>query len=162
MSYNKNSLRKGDIVWQVGHVGVYIGDGRTAEFNGHGRGAGICSLSPNWTRIYRVKINVPNVSANFTWPDGTEIGLGSAGGEEEEFQYNGIAEENGYAGSTTDASFASKFLNGVAGLIEKIPDLIDYFIGLMTYAVRAEIVGFINIIEQQVNKLLNVLTDINI
>ena len=152
LSYNKNSLRKGDVVWKTGHVGIYVGDGKTAEFNGHSRGASICSLYSSWTRIYRVKDNVPNVSANFTWPDGTEIGLGSAGGgEEEEFQYNGIAEENGYAGSTTDASFASKFLNGVAGLI-------DYFIGLMTYAVRAEAVGFTNIVEQQVSKVINTVT----
>ena len=150
-----SELKPGDIVISGSHTEMYIGNNENANF-GNDPYAGKIAFGPrlgsSFTHAFR-----PNFDVN---PSGTVPGGGSSGDLEEEslsiydengFIYSGVAEVDGYKGS-------EPFLKWI---FNKITEILDYLIGIITYAIRAVIVGWTAIIERLViDGIVNAVTGV--
>lgn len=52
---SKAQLRQGDILWQSGHMAVYMGNGKTFEAKDYGKPTGYAGNIGRFTRYYRIK-----------------------------------------------------------------------------------------------------------
>lgn len=66
-AYNEGEIQEGDILWRVGHTGIYAGNGQVVEALGSGEGNGLCGATGdqsgneilvnsnygNWSYYYR-------------------------------------------------------------------------------------------------------------
>ena len=52
---SKNQLQKGDILWQRGHIAIYMGDNKTFEAMNPRQGVGYSKMGNRFSQFYRIK-----------------------------------------------------------------------------------------------------------
>lgn len=52
---SKSQLKKGDILWQRGHVAIYMGDNTTFEAMNPRQGVGYSKMGNRFSQFYRIK-----------------------------------------------------------------------------------------------------------
>ena len=146
-NYGQVDLKCGDILWKSGHVALYVGDNKIAEASSPENGLRIRDVY-SFSEVYRLNMTVDEVRGyeNYTWPNG------------ENYEWSDIE---------IDSNTTSKFkyqgtANGVFGyhdfnmgwIINKLKQLLDWFIGIVTYLIRMVFIGWTSLIESLANGIM--------
>ena len=145
--------KPGDILVRPGHVEMVTtaGAGEHANFGSTGAHAcNIHSYGDTFTTAIRLKNTVQvNPSGMITSDDAEDENLNIY--DENGFIYTGVAKIEGYKGSTPFGTWIWKTLL----------QIVDYLIGILTYAIRAVIVGWTAIIERLfIDGIVNAITGV--
>lgn len=144
--------KPGDILFNNGHVAIYVGNNQTIGSSRSSRGN---TKGPFYERtmpgIVRIKPDAASKITNLTYDSNLLTGGGFSSFAESEFYYNGIP----------DGKYSV-----TAGLTEwvipTLAEILDYILGIITLAQRMVIVGYAAIIENVISmSLLNVDNDEN-
>ena len=146
-NYGQVDLKCGDILWKKGHVALYVGNNKVAEASSPENGLKISNIY-SFSEVYRLNMTVDSVRGyeNYTWPNG------------ENYEWSDIE---------IDSNTTSKFkyqgtANGVFGyhdfnigwIINKLRQLLDWFVGIVTYLIRMVFVGWTSLIESLANGII--------
>lgn len=151
---NTNNLLPGDLICKSGdHVVMYIGNGQIAHastdqnpIDDQVKIANLYSDLSGYT-ILRYKGTPETVKGfeSYVWPDGTTSQWTDE--QIEDYEYSGT--QNGEYGVTEyNASW----------ILNKLSELLDWFIGITTYIVRAVFVGWTSVVEMAINGIMEVAT----
>lgn len=145
-----NSLQKGDIIWNDGHVMVYIGDGKVAHSIHEGLSIdGLNSFTDGATDYEHVARIKESTAASVDSSNCTRI-FGSV---------TGAADDYGLYYGTTTGSYAGSYTFG-QWLFNKFAGFFDYLAGIITYVFRMQFLGWGNIIEELINYTINKATGV--
>ena len=152
-NYGQVPLKCGDILWKSGHVALYVGNNKVAEASSPENGLMISNLY-SFTEVYRLQGTVKSVRGyeNYIWPNGknyewsdieinTDTGIST--GTTSQFKYEGTAQGVfGYHDFNT------------GWIIDFLKQLLNWFVGILTYLIRIVFVGWTSIIENLVNGII--------
>lgn len=172
------NLQLGDIVLVHGdyqHVGIYVGDGLIAHFANSYTGATISSMQVGFfngttgsassgktqetlnqeektvnTYILRLRNPIEDVTGfeEYVWPDGSDNATWVDEKLGNEFSYSGI----------THGKFGVKIYNW-GWIINCLKEILNWFIGIVTYVIRILIVGWATFLEKLPENLVLITTD---
>ena len=172
--YNIN-LELGDLILVYGHhIGVYVGDGLIAHFANPNTGAAIASLQGGFfngasgsaagksqevldeeeksvtTYVLRLKSTVDHVVGfeEYVWPSGDGNSSWQDENLNEDFSYDGISK----------GEFGVKVFN-FGWIINCLKEILNWFIGIVTYLFRAVIVGLTSLMESLPGYIITLVTD---
>ena len=143
--YGSVTLQPGDILWKESHVALYIGNGQVAEASTPSNGVRIKDIY-SFTEVYRLnKIpsakNVQKNSEKFKWPDGSKLVIQDT--DIEEFENKGVV----------DGTFGMFNIN-FGWILNKLSELLDWLVGIVTYIVRMVFIGWASIVELTINAVM--------
>lgn len=172
--YNIN-LELGDLILVYGHhIGVYVGDGLIAHFANPNTGAAIASLQGGFfngasgsasgksqdvldeeeksvtTYVLRLKTTVDSIAGfeEYVWPSGEGNSTWQDENLNEDFSYDGVSR----------GEFGVRVFN-LGWIINSLKEILDWFIGIVTYIVRAIIVGLTTLMEDLPGYIITLVTD---
>lgn len=142
--------KPGDIVINDHHTEMYIGESQNANF-GNSPHSGKITTGPRYgefTNIFRPTFDV-NPSGTIPIDEIEEENLSIY--DENGFIYSGVAELQGYDESPSFGKW----------IFEKITEILDYLVGILTFGIRVVIVGWTAIIERFViDGIVNAVTGV--
>ena len=148
-AYDSVSLKPGDILWEKGHVAIYIGNNQVAEASSPENGLRIETIY-KFTEVYRLK-DMPSADKveknmeKFKWPDGSKLVIVET--NLDDFENEGIRQ--GVFG-VQEYDFG--------WVVNTLLEIVDWFIGITTYVFRMVIIGWTAIIEMFINSIMSMTT----
>lgn len=161
-------LLPGDILSNSHHVMVYVGNDKLIDSRGHGPGGGLTyttfaeyAAANNtsgsdtrgvYLRVYRLS---ETAARELNESDLAPIisGLESLSRDKKkDYGYNGMPSRGGYTGSSDPVKNALKWI------INKLSQIADYLIGILTMGIKIQLIGWTTIIENVITDMVNEIT----
>lgn len=158
--YDMENMEAGDIIIYSGsrtHVAIYVGDGKMVD-GANGRGLSPCVALRDYDKGAQSYGRLTDASGITTLID----------------SYNGTGlKASGASGTSKSIDYANFYFNGIPDgkyslasrknifeiLIEALKELINFFIGLITYLFRGLIIGIISVFDRLLNNTIQSVND---
>ena len=142
------TLQPGDVVINVHHTEMYIGENQNANF-GNSPHSGKVVNGPRmgeFTHAFRLKSSVD------VDPSGKVRGASTANINYSKFFFNGVP----------DGKYSLAKRSFWQVIIDTIAQILDFLVNLIFYIIRAVIVGYTSIMENLLSWIINVVSDTNV